>query len=215
MATPTPHNNDQRSVIRRFGLEMLMVAGILAVLAMFMVPAIHVGPVGSPQTRYLHDVRQVGILMMQYALDNGNQYPTGTTSTEVFQELIDTGYLEAEAAASMLYIEGMPGKVPYPGTGPLQPENVCYDVAAPATLSSHDGLPLIVSTGWELTFEAQAPATERDRTLTRTPILMRDGHPVMILFRKGGSAEILQKPDQEPVIPISYRDATTYRQLRP
>ena len=168
---------------------------------------------------YIYNIRQIGLAMMQYSMAHQNKYPSGDSSTEVFQKLMDEGYLDPDHVDDILYIHDMPGKVPYPGSGPLKPENVCYDVATPVTDRSHDGLPLVISTGWNLTFEEGAIPAEYDQKLTGALSTSRWSHaPAMIIYRKGGSARLLypERIQEGELIPIGFRqDKTAYRQLRP
>ncbi len=83
--------------------------------------------------------RQIGQMMFSYATDNvqnGNAYPDGNSSTEVFQKLLDGGY----ATDPTLFYVPMPGKVEPVKGQKLKPENVSWDVTSGVSSNSPDGL---------------------------------------------------------------------------
>jgi hypothetical protein len=85
--------------------------------------------------------------MFQYANDNNQQYPDGNSSTEVFQKLIDGGYITDPA---IVYIP-MAGKIKSTSLH-LKPENVCFDVTSPADANTPDVLPIVFSTGYKVNY---------------------------------------------------------------
>lgn len=186
---------------------------ILLTLAALTFPAISTGPVYHAAGASVSNARQLGTILFTWASVHGFTYPDGASSTEVFQSLMDEGYLEPKAAEDLLYIPGMPGKVPYPGTGPLKPVHVCWDLVAPVKDNANDKLPLVVSTGWELIFLPGAPAEIRDKRLLDDPAAIKG----LIIFRKGNSAEYIPQHEalNQPVMPEKMDLFRNYRQLRP
>jgi hypothetical protein len=89
--------------------------------------------------------------MLYYANDHEGRYPTGKSSTEAFQKLIDGGYI---ADPSIFYAENLhiPGKAKAT-TKNLMPKNVCWDVTIPADMNHSDlHLPLVFSTGYRIEY---------------------------------------------------------------
>ena len=86
--------------------------------------------------------------MFQYANDHNQNYPDGKSSTEVFQKLIDGGYISDPA---IFYIP-MVGKIKAGVGQRLKPENVCWDVTSPVDSSAPDGLPIVFSTGYKVNY---------------------------------------------------------------
>ena len=106
--------------------------------------------------------RDLGLSLFAYAQDHDGKYPEGKTSTEIFQKLLDGGYLansdSGNGAPDLLYYP-IPGKVKAaPGTKILKPENVCWDVTCCMDAQSPDELPMIVLTGYKVTYQAGASA---------------------------------------------------------
>lgn len=217
---------------RRVLLEVVLLSLLVLFLTWLSFPAISVGPVSSPALQEVSSARQLGTILSTYAFDHDFKYPTGSSSTEVFQQLIDEGYLTQEGAGQLLFISGMPGKTPYSGEGPLQPENVCYDVIAPVTHEAHDTLPLLISTGWEIpAFKKGVQPVIRNQGQA-TAVAGKPGKwwgwepgpPGLVVFRKGFNATFLkfypttkQFAHQQQFFPgeLDPEKASAYRQLRP
>ncbi len=134
----------------------------------------HVAPEGVRQAH------AIGLALFSYANDNNGDYPTGSSSTEVFQKLIDGGYVSDPA----LFYVPMPGKV-RPTTGKLKPENVSFDVTAGVDLKSSDAVPILFMTGFLVDYtvgSAAVPLTEDAKK--------RDG---MVIFYHSNSTQFLIK----------------------
>jgi hypothetical protein len=89
----------------------------------------------------------LGQVLAKYAADHDGKYPEGKTSTEIFQSLIDQGYL---TDLSLLYYP-MPGKIPAT-TKQLAPENVCWDMTGAVDANSPGDLPEVYSTGFNILY---------------------------------------------------------------
>jgi len=120
----------------------------------------------SKQSRATQNARALGLMLWAYANDNNGKYPEGKNSTEIFQKLLDSGYLtnSDEGAGNgkvdfgMLYYP-MPGKVKAdPDTKILKPENVCWDVTCCVDSQSPDRLPTIFLTGYKVSYQAGSSA---------------------------------------------------------
>jgi hypothetical protein len=93
----------------------------------------------------------IGLAMFSYANDHDQKYPTGRSSTEVFQRLIDGGYIN-DPSIFCLSDPHFADKSPAT-TNHLKPENVCWDVTVPADSAQSDGaLPLVFSTGYRIEY---------------------------------------------------------------
>lgn len=98
----------------------------------------------------LQNARIIGIAMFQYAQAHNGAYPTGKSSTEIFQKLIDEKYLP-DAAIFYQALLDIPGKT-NATSNVLKPENVCWDVTVPLDASSSDLLPVVFSTGFRVNY---------------------------------------------------------------
>jgi hypothetical protein len=101
--------------------------------------------------------RQIGQMLFSYSTDNvqnNNAYPDGNSSTEVFQKLIDGGYVNDPA----IFYVPLPGKVKPVAGQKLKRENVCWDVTS--GVDSHDPnvLPLVFLTGYKVTYAPSGSA---------------------------------------------------------
>ena len=92
--------------------------------------------------------------MFSYANDNNGVYPDGNSSTEVFQKLMDGGYVTDPA----LFYLPLAGKEKAVAGQKLKPENVCWDVTSGVDSNAPDGLPLIFMTGYKVTYAPGASA---------------------------------------------------------
>lgn len=134
---------------------------LLILATIVLVVGVAIGPVQeAPRPAYrnalMQRAQQVGQVMFSYAADNtanGNAYPDGKSSTEIFQMLMDQGYV---TDPNVFYVP-MLGKVK-PEGAKLRPENVCWDVAVPVGPNDSDSVPLVYLTGYRVTFAAGAAA---------------------------------------------------------
>jgi len=95
--------------------------------------------------------RMIGQILYSFSTDNtanGNAYPDGKSSTEVFQKLIDAGYV---SDPTIFYVP-MPGKVEPVKGQKLKPENVSWDITVPVDPNSSDLLPLLFFTGYRVSY---------------------------------------------------------------
>ena len=121
----------------------------------------------------LQHSRTIALAMMAYAEDHHGHYPDAgegpaagsvvtigggspgaSTSTEVFQRLIDGHYVTDPA----IFYFDMPGKVKPVGDR-LAANNVCYDVTAGLTTDSPSGIPMVYPTGYTVTFSGDIRVT--------------------------------------------------------
>ena len=83
--------------------------------------------------------------MFAYASDHHEAYPTGQSSTEVFQKLIDEKY----ASDPTVFYYKLLGKTK-PTSNKLKPENISWDVTTPVDDNDSDDLPVVFLTGYRL-----------------------------------------------------------------
>ena len=110
----------------------------------------------SKQSGLMQKSRTIVLCLFDYAQDHGGNYPDGKTSTEVFQKLIDGGYvsyphLEDETSDQNLFYFPMPGKVK-PSSRKLKPENVCWDVTSGLNVLSPPETPVVYMTGYKIDY---------------------------------------------------------------
>jgi hypothetical protein len=105
--------------------------------------------------------RTLELAMYQYAQDHDGGYPTGRSSTEVFQKLVDGDYIYDP---KILYLK-MPGKTPATSKH-LLPENVAWDVTVPMDGTTSDDVPGVFCTGFRLEYKPGGnaiPLADRSR----------------------------------------------------
>ena len=93
-------------------------------------------------------VRFINLLLFSYANDHGGKYPSGASSTEVFQKLIDENYVGDDV--SVFYCE-MPGKTK-PTSNKLKPENVSWDITVPISDGDSNDIPIAFLTGYRIQY---------------------------------------------------------------
>jgi len=116
------------------------------------------GPMGGPRfarhNAAMQQARQIGQCMFPYSTDHNGVYPDGNSSTEVFQKLIDGGYVTDPA----IFYVPLPGKVKGVVGQKLKPENVCWDVTSGVDSRSSDLVPLVFLTGYRINYAAGGSA---------------------------------------------------------
>jgi type II secretory pathway pseudopilin PulG len=179
---------------------------VLSVLAGIALGPIQNGIKKAKENASMQSARAIGIAMFAYANDHNGTYPDGKTSTEVFQVLIDGKYISDPA---IFYI-AMPGKIK-PTSDKLTAGNVCYDVTSGASTDSPDGLPLVFTTGYTLTYSAGASATRDSPSSSPFPGLA-------VCYKNNNARFWATLPDgtSPPIISANFDPGSkTYQQLRP
>jgi type II secretory pathway pseudopilin PulG len=199
------------------------------------------GPIGpsirdAPASASMQISRMIALAMFAYSNDNGQHYPDGKSSTEVFQKLLDGNYV---VDPTIFYL-AMPGKVkPPPGTKQLKPENVSWDVTSGVDSNSPNGLPLVFATGWRVNYGPGGAAvplikpfprygiervthttwqwlTGDDITWTSTPGLAVTYKSNSAWFRQMRDAQGQSTDDVPDFVPKDFQpDSRTYIQLTP
>ena len=131
-------------------------AKVCFVLGLSLLFCVAIGPIinGNRQAQHnalMQNGRMIGQMLFSYSTDNtrnGNAYPDGKSSTDVFQKLLDAGYADDP---TVFYVP-MPGKVEPVKGQKLKPENVSWDITAPVDSNSSDLLPLVFLTGYKVTY---------------------------------------------------------------
>jgi hypothetical protein len=189
-----------------FAMSALLTRAVFAFLALALFPAPASAQMQVARNNALiQQVHVIGIAMFAYACDNNGAYPTGNSSTEVFQKLIDGGYV---SEPSTFYVK-MTGKVA-PSSSKLKPENVCFDVTVAVDGKSSDMVPLVYLTGFRLDFTPDSTAVPVSDAVKQFGGIS--------LFYKGNSSAF-HKSDPDGSVPHlivpAYQDATHYHQLTP
>ncbi len=189
----------------------------------------------APESASLQITRTIAVAMFAYSNDNNGDYPDGNSSTEVFQKLLDGGYV---SDPSTFYLP-MSGKVkPIPGQK-LKPENVCWDVTGNVDANSPDMLPIVFLTGYMVQYVpggSAVPLSNRsprygwvdpiqnwwDRLMGRPTILWFDRPGIAVAYKSNAAKFMISNPSTNPDGSIPYfispdfkPDGVTYRQLTP
>jgi hypothetical protein len=118
--------------------------------AILVPPIFNTGSMGPRANWTLMDAHGIGLALFEYAQDHKGAYPTGNSSTDIFQKLIDGQYVSDPA---IFWDEALkvPGKIKATSTT-LKPENICWDVTIPLNSTSSDYLPMVFSTGYKINY---------------------------------------------------------------
>ena len=147
----------------------------------------------------------LGLAMYAYAKDHHGDYPQGKSSTEVFQQLLDRGYVTDPA---IFYIAGTTGKT-RSASQKLKPENVCWDVTGGARSDDSADLPLVFSTGCKIDYVPNAKAHPSESS----PF---GDAGVSVCYVGKYSQFVLRQQDGAPIIKFTFDSkGKIYRQLTP
>ena len=197
----------------------IVVAFVLYLLAEIAFSPI-VGPVKkAPQSACVQTAHALGLALWSYANDNQGLYPDGTSSTEVFQKLMDGGYVTDPG----IFCLAMDGKIrASQDQKTLKPENVCWDVTGGLKDNDSPELPLIFITGFRMTYAPGGGFVSRvDPYPPYLDLNLKDG-PGLAVFFVNNSATWL-KGDQwsgpfshQHILPPDFNaHGKTYLQLTP
>jgi GYF domain 2 len=192
---------------------LFVLVGPCACLAGIALGPITKGIEKAKESAAMQQTRAIALAMFAYANDHKGEYPDGKTSTEVFQKLLDEGYI---ADPSIFYIVSMPGKTKAT-SHKLTADNVCFDVTSGVTADSSEDLPVVFSTGYTVSYFSGA-IPMRD-TSEQPPF------PGIAVAYKSNRSQILT-PSSHPLehadldldhfIPATFDPGTkSYQQLKP
>jgi len=197
---------------------------ILGLVILFIVFGMALGPMPGGiryphQSQAMQMARMIGLAMFSYSNDNDGNYPDGQSSTEVFQKLVDGGYISDFA---YFYLP-LPGKIKPVAGQKLKPENICWDMTSGVDKSSPEELPVVFITGYKINYTPGGTAVALPRHDTgwfgwlesryfETPgiAVCYKNNTAMFKVEAGGQGLI-----QKFVSPAFYADGKTYRQLTP
>ncbi len=208
-------------------LAIVIILGIfgflffLACAGGFISDSLQIGFGKRIQARAIEEVRAIASAMNAYAADHKGTYPEGTTSTEVFQKLIDGKYV---TDPGIFYLE-MPGKSEAT-SGKLTADNVSYDVTGGITADSSDDLPMVFCTGYTIDYSSAGSAyrviggVTPFQSLTRNDTGVSDTASGLAVAYKGKEARFMASNTRDGdvyfFVPTAFNPrGKTYRQLRP
>ena len=129
---------------------VILMACIFITLRIFMIPAGSGNVRVPPNPPSYLEAQAIGQAMGRYSSAHDGAFPSGSSSTEIFQKLIDGHYLTDPGILFDPYL-GVPGKVKAT-SNTLRPENVCWDVTTPTDRLTSDALPFVFETGFRLEY---------------------------------------------------------------
>jgi hypothetical protein len=139
--------------------------GIVVVILVFLfgLGSPHGGVRQGPQSAAMQTARSIELAMFAYANDNNGSYPPGNSSTEVFQKLLDEGYINY----SEIFYLPMVGKTKPVSGQKLKAENICFDVTGGIVASSPDELPVVFMTGYKVAYTSGGSAVPLAKSYPR------------------------------------------------
>jgi hypothetical protein len=205
----------------------LIVCACLLVLCLPCCCGVALGPITNgikkaKESAAIQESHAIGLAMFAYANDHNGAYPDApeapasgsivtvgnvrsgaTTSTEVFQKLLDEKYVNDPA----IFYFAMPGKTRPVAGNRLTADNVCFDVTAGLTSGSPSGIPLVYPTGYTVIFGHEI-------NVTRGAYAPYDG---FIAFSIGNVAQYHKVTFGEPttIATVDASAAASLRQLKP
>ncbi len=144
--------------------------------------------------------------MLNYAAHHNGQFPEGKNSTEVFQQIIDFGYVDPMDGKithdpGIFYVP-MIGKTEPVAGQKLKPKNVSWDITSGVDSNAPDTVPLVFLTGYKITY---APGGTAVPIIKPFPPYTRDSIHLL-----NGAAN----PKSNPGIAVCYKSGTaTFRHL--
>lgn len=158
-------------------VELLVVISIIGLLAGLAVPAIQGGLDKAKQQVDVSNIRQVGLIMFSDANDNEGVYSTnGTTSQQVFQNLVDRGLLNN---VKILSGNGFPSAT---STNNIPAKNIAWGYVGGLMTSDNGLIPLLLSKG----------VNQISDQITVSGIQTGWKSKGIVLYRVGNSAEFLR-----------------------
>lgn len=212
----------QPEVLRNLGKDLVRVGGVFAIvfvlLAFFFDSSDRDGMKSAKYSAAMQTTHAIGLALYSYGLDHQGHYPEGKTSTEVFQQLMDGGYV----TDPQVFYFPLPGKVRGDGE-PLKAENVSYDVTCCIDSSASAGLPVIFLTGYKISYQAGAAAVPiapyQGRSWSQWFHNERFWRPFIAVYYMNMTARDMTALDDGTVpnfIPADFDPkGKTYRQLTP
>ncbi len=176
-------------LIGRFVGILALIAAVLYSLTTFLGPS-YPGPESVTNVTMIS--HQLGLDLFAYAKDHGGKYPEGKSSTEIFQKLLDGGYI---ASPEILYAP-LPGKVnPGQNAKVLKPENVCWDVTAGVTPQASDKVPIVFLTGYKIRYEPNASAVGLHPADWWLPLFGESSYGIAVCYKTNASIVMKIAPD--------------------
>jgi hypothetical protein len=151
----------------------------------------------------------IRLAMEEYAHDHDQAFPDGTSSTEVFQKLVDGNYV---VDPGIFYAE-LPGKNKGAAGQKLKPENVCFDVTGGVGRSAPADLPLVFLTGYRVTYAADGSAMPLGKPVYR--VIAGSYTSTSADFMKLGTQSDPDGVVHHFIGPGFVGDGKAYRQLTP
>jgi len=130
--------------------------------------------------------------MEEYSANHNGQYPTGKSSTDVFQKLIDEGYINDPTLFCWRTPRGESVMVvPISASNKLKSEEVCYDLTVPVDANSPDHLPIVFLTGYKVTYSpggSAVPIFSSTKDRRRSMVAIYKNKIMAVFYRNYWSA---------------------------
>jgi hypothetical protein len=171
-SSPRPPGSREQPPRSQF-LKILVPLFALLAVGFIMVGPIVPGriPPDERESPAMQTARIIELALFQYAQDHKGLYPSGRSSTEVFQKLVDGNYV-SDPSIFWLKMKGKNRAT----SNHLEPENIGFDVTEGMTDHSPDMVPGVFATGYLVEYKPGGhaiPLVDRAR-----PVVCRDGLPV-------------------------------------
>jgi type II secretory pathway pseudopilin PulG len=151
------------------------VAWTVAGFVILLIVSVAVSPNGKPRwpssvsrsSAAMQQARAIYLLLSAYADAHQGAYPTGNSSTAIFQELIDADHMKptgknleevtndviggSSVMDPAIFFLDLPDKTPATSTQ-LKPENVGFDVTIPMGKGHPQQLPVVFVTGYRISY---------------------------------------------------------------
>ncbi len=155
LASPSKRGTPKPRLMGALGVGLCWAFGLWIGLLFLGLGPMPRGNIGSATSFWVEKVHRIGGLLEGYASHHGGKFPTGASSTEIFQKLID---LDHEVDGSLFYLP-LQGKIPPLPGQKLKPENVSFDITAGIDADSPPGVPIVFMTGYRVMYTPGGVAT--------------------------------------------------------
>jgi hypothetical protein len=196
----------------------LISSGTILILAgLFIYPVFKNAKQKAIESSGIQSLAAIKSALVTYSFQHDGKFPQGKTSTEVFQQLLDGGYI---SDATTFYYP-LPGKIGVkPASKKLLPENVSFDLTDIAYDQMPDDFPVVFLSGFKVNYQAGAKAVPLGGPRSWADWLKGRHHAwSMLECTKDGKASFVPTAPDGAIpnfIPADFdSNGRTYRQLTP
>jgi hypothetical protein len=215
VSTETPHLRKRSTGCLK---TCLISSGTILILAgLFIYPVFKNAKEKAIESSGIQSLSAIQIALVTYSFEHDGKFPQGKSSTEVFQKLLDGGYI---SDATTFYYPLPRRTGVQPDSKKLMPENVSFDVTDVAYDQIPDDFPVVFLSGFKVDYQAGAKAVPLEESRSWADWLKGRHHAwSMLECTKDGKASFVPTAPDGTIpdfIPADFDSkGKTYSQLTP